>query len=405
MRLTRRDFLKTAAVSSSAYFLPRGPGRALGGSTPDPVMVALFLRGGADPLNLVVPIQNDQYALYTAARPDIGLPKNDTNFLLPLDGDFELNILLQDIHARYNSGDMLILHASGSKDPSRSHFDAQDFMQKAAPGDVSVTDGWLNRFLQISGSGSSWQGISLSDSTQLTLLGNAPNVAFKSIAGFGLSGDFTTERRDALEALYAGQSPTVLSGAVGTALSAVDVIAGVDTSTSVVYPAGKLGPALKDVAAIIKAEIGAKVYAIELGGWDHHSNMQSELSELAPELAGGLKAFYDDLGTSYSGRVLTLCMTEFGRRVAQNGGGGADHGHAGIMFALGGGIAGGRVVNDWPGLEPENLYEGEDLDVTIDFRDIFAEALHKHMGVSISDLDSIFPDFTPKQSDFPGIYL
>ena len=197
------------------------------------------------------------------------------------------------------------------------------------------------------------------------------------------------------------------------------MVQSVNTATSVTYPNNKLAKALKDVAAIIKAEVGVKVVAVDLGGWDHHTNLNTQLGQVggedgdgkAYELDRSLKAFRDDLynsgGTNYLDSTLTLCMTEFGRRVAQNGGAGTDHGHGGVMFALGGGIAGGRLIlknDDWPGLTPANLYIGEDLQVTTDFRDVFAEALSAHLGMSLTAMAPVFPGFTPKAANFPGIY-
>jgi uncharacterized protein (DUF1501 family) len=211
----------------------------------------------------------------------------------------------------------------------------------------------------------------------------------------------------------------VLGTGVNEALSAVDIIQSVNTSTSVTYPANALARALKDVAAIIKGEVGVKVVAVDLGGWDHHTNLQTQLGQVggedgdgkAVELNGALKAFRDDLfnsgGTNYLNSTLTLCMTEFGRRVVQNGGAGTDHGHGGVMFAIGGGVAGGQLIlkNDtWPGLTPDKLYIGEDLQVTTDFRDVFAEALYAHLGMSLTTMAPVFPGFTPKTSNFPGLY-
>lgn len=416
MKLTRRDFIKAGGVLATAYFLPTGARRALAGPTADKVLVAIFLRGGADPLSLVVPAFD---ATYYSVRPDIAVAPGTE---LQLNGSdthgFGLFPLCDDMKQMYDAGELLAIHLAGSTDPSRSHFDAQDFMEKAAPGNKSVTDGWLNRYLSVINNADSIAGVSISDAPQLALRGSAPNVAFSAINTFLVGGDFAAARRTALQSYYAGSSDTLGAG-VNAALSAVDVIQSVNTSTSVTYPNNKLAKALKDVAAIIKAEIGAKVVAVDLGGWDHHTNLNTQLGQIggedndgkAVELDGALKAFRDDLfnsgGTNYLDRTLTVCMTEFGRRVAQNGGAGTDHGHGGVMFALGGGVSGGRLIlknDDWPGLTPDKLSNGEDLQVTTDFRDVFAEALFAHLGMSISSMAPIFPSFSVKQSNFPGIY-
>jgi uncharacterized protein (DUF1501 family) len=356
-----------------------------------PVLVALYLRGGADGLNLVIP-HGDPF--YYSARPTIQVPPGEE---LDLDGFFGLHPALADLLPLYQSGELAILHAAGSPDPTRSHFDAQDFMEKAAPGDKSIVDGWLNRYLVAAGGGDALAGISLSRTMVKAMLGPAPSLAFSAINAFRFTGAYQIERRAALETRYDLMPETVLGSSVMDALSAIDVITEVPTDTDVIYPQGSaLGAALRDAAALVKAQIGVRVVAIDLGGWDHHT---SELTRLAAALA----AFRADLGT-HSNRTLTLCMTEFGRRVEQNGGGGTDHGHGGIMLALGGGIAGGRVItkdNQWPGLAPEDRWMGQDLMATTDFRDVFAEVLSRHMR--LSDVDPVFPDFSVDPWNFPGL--
>ena len=164
---------------------------------------------------------------------------------------------------------------------------------------------------------------------------------------------------------------------------------------------------MKDAAALVKGNIGVRVIAISIGGWDTHTNLVAQLGNLGTQLAGCLKAFHDDLGSDL-GRTLTLVMTEFGRRVDQNGGGGTDHGHGGVMMAMGGGIAGGRVIlrdGTWPGLAPADRFIGEDLQVTTDFRDVFAEALDRHMGTPVAKLGPVFPSYSPSAAKFPGLYV
>jgi uncharacterized protein (DUF1501 family) len=416
MRLTRRELIRTGAALATAYFLPSGARRAWAAPGSNKVLVAIFLRGGADPLNLVVPAFD---ATYYSVRPDIAVPAGVELQLGSGDSHgFGFFPLLADLKQMYTAGELVALHLAGSTDASRSHFDAQDFMEKGAPGNKSITDGWLNRYLSAVGSTESVAGLSLSSEPQLAMRGAAPSVAFSAINQFLVQGDFATARRAALQSYYAGDD-SVLGTGVNEALSAVDIIQSVNTSTGITYPNNALARALKDVAAIIKAQVGVKVVAVDLGGWDHHTNLTSRLGEIggedgdgkAVELNGALKAFRDDLfnsgGTNYLDTTLTLCMTEFGRRVVQNGGAGTDHGHGGVMFAIGGGVAGGRLIlkNDtWPGLTPANLFNGEDLQVTTDFRDVFAEALFSHMGLSLSAMSPVFPGFTPKQSNFPGLY-
>jgi uncharacterized protein (DUF1501 family) len=417
MHLTRRQLIKSGGVLATAFFLPKGARRhALAAG--EPVLVAIFLRGGADPLNLVVPAFDPTY--YTV-RPDIAVAAGTE---LQLNGGdshgFGFFPLCTEMKSMYDAGELLTIHLAGSTDPSRSHFDAQDFMEKAAPGNKSITDGWLNRYLAAIGTDDPICGLSISaDGPQLATRGGAPTVAFSAINTFLIQGDFADARRTALESHYAGSTDTLGVG-VDAAFSAIDVIQSVSTATGVTYPNSKLGRALKDVAAIIKGEVGVKVVAVDLGGWDHHSNLNTNLGQVggedgdgkAYELDRSLKAFRDDLyngggSTNYLDSTLTLCMTEFGRRVAQNGGAGTDHGHGGVMFALGGGIAGGRLIlqnDDWPGLTPDKLFIGEDLQVTTDFRDVFTEALFAHLGMSLTAMAPVFPGFTSKTANFPGMY-
>jgi len=414
MRLTRRELIKSAAVMATAYFVPGGVRRAMAGAPAEKVLVSIFLRGGADPLNLVVPAFDPTYY---SVRPDIAVA-NGTELQLN-GGDshgFGFFPLCTDLKQMYDNDELLAIHLAGSTDPSRSHFDAQDFMEKAAPGNKAITDGWLNRYLAAINNTDAIAGLSISDAPQLAMRGDAPNVAFSAINSFLIQGDFASARRAALQNYYAGTTDTLGKG-VNAALSAVDVIQSVNTATPITYPNTKLGKALKDVVAIIKADVGLKVVAVDIGGWDHHTNLQTQLGQVggedgdgkAVELNNALKAFRDDLvtGTNYLDHTLTLVMTEFGRRVVQNGGAGTDHGHGGVMFAIGGGITGGRLLlknDNWPGLTPPNLYLGEDLQVTTDFRDVFAEALYAHLGMSTSAMDSIFPGFSAKTANFAGMY-
>ncbi len=415
MNLTRRQIIKSGGVLATAFFLPAGV--RLAHAAGEKVLVAIFLRGGADPLNLVVPAFDPTYY---SVRPDIAVAAGTEIQLGSGDSHgFGFFPLCTQMKQMYDAGELLAIHLAGSTDPSRSHFDAQDFMEKAAPGNKAITDGWLNRYLATIGTGDPIAGLSISDAPQLAMRGGAPNVAFSAINTFLIQGDFAAARRTALEGHYAGATDTLGVG-VDAAFSAIDVVQSVNTATSVTYPNNKLAKALKDVAAIIKAEVGVKVVAVDLGGWDHHTNLNTQLGQVggedgdgkAYELDRALKAFRDDLyngggSTNYLDSTLTLCMTEFGRRVAQNGGAGTDHGHGGVMFAVGGGIAGGRLIlknDEWPGLTPDDLFIGEDLQVTTDFRDVFAEALSAHLGMSLAAMAPVFPGFTPKVSTFPGMF-
>jgi peptide-methionine (R)-S-oxide reductase len=222
--------------------------------------------------------------------------------------------------------------------------------------------------------------------------------------GFDVTGERAAERRAALEAMYADRRATLLGRAAQAAFSTVDLLAQVALAPRALYPGTSFGRTMRDVAGLVKADFGVRVVSVDLGGWDHHAGEVDRLASVAGDLASTLAAFRADLG-AHASRTLVLAMTEFGRTAAQNGGGGTDHGHASILLALGGGVAGGRVVlrdGVWPGLSPDDLFEGRDLEVTTDFRDVFAEVLDRHMG--LSETSAIFPGFQLDASGYPGLY-
>ena len=395
--LTRRSFLKTAATSCAAVLAPRvllGGGAAHAAGT-DPVLVMLFLRGGADGLNLVVPAGDPRYY---EIRPTIAVPPG---MELPVDGFFGLHPAFAPLLPRWQSGEMVAIHAAGIDPPTRSHFDAQDFIEYGAPYDKTVREGWLNRYLSAAGLGSPLDAVTIGTRQAKALAGPAKSLAIPSLAGFRMTGGFAASRRAAIEAIHA-QSGGALAGVAEDAMSVLDTVNGIDTTSSVAYPTDSFAAGLRDLAALIKADVGVRIGAVDLGGWDHHNGENEALPRNVGSLAGGLAAFADDLGADL-GRTVVLVATEFGRRAEQNGGGGSDHGAASAMFGLGGGVQGGQVLlrdGLWPGLLPQQLHNG-DLAVTTDFRDVFSEVLDRHMG--LADLSSVFPGFTPDASRYPGL--
>jgi uncharacterized protein (DUF1501 family) len=397
--LTRRELLKTSALGMSAFFLPLASPRRARAAGSEPVLVTLFLRGGADPLTLVVPHGDPSYY---ALRPTLQVAPGTE---LDLDGFFGFHPALAPLLPLYQGQQLAVLHATGSSDPTRSHFDAQDFMETGAPGQKGVSNGWLNRALAEIGGGDPLAGVSLRNAATRSLGGPVPNVAFRSVAEFAVAGDFPAERRAALQALYAGIGDSLLGGSIGNAFAALDRVQTVAAALpGAVYPETDLGGALADAARLIKGDLGVKLIALDSGGWDHHADQLARIEPLASDLAGSLAAFHADLGAD-AGRTVVLVMTEFGRRVAQNGGDGSDHGHGGIMLALGGALSGGRVLLEddrWPGLTPADLYRGEDLAVTTDFRDVLAEVLVRHLGLSARA--AIFPGFGMDARRFPGLF-
>ncbi|MEM7411841.1 MAG: DUF1501 domain-containing protein [Myxococcota bacterium] len=391
---SRRAFLQGAVATGGALLLPR-LGRAAG---TDRVLVTLFLRGAADGLNLCVPAGD---ADYYARRPTLAIPEGQ---LIDLDGFFGLHPGLAALTPLYTGGRLALLHASGSPSPTRSHFDAQDFMERGVPGDKTVSTGWLNRYLAAEAGGQALAGITLGNAKDVSIVGPAPALAFPSIDRFRIRGQYPEVVSAALEQRYAALPEQAVKRGFAEALSAIDTVASVEASTTAPYPNSSLGRALRDAAALVKADIGVRIVTVNTGGWDTHSNETPRLSGLTADLAAALAAFDADLGSDRD-RTALLAMTEFGRTADENDGGGTEHGHGGLMLALGGGVAGGRVHlrdDSWPGLSDDDLYDGRDLQITTDYRDVFAEALDVHLGSR--DADRLFPDYTIRPDRTPGLF-
>lgn len=403
MRMQRRQFLRAllgmgigstaARLAGPALLLRSGPARAAGA---EPVLVTLFLRGGADALSLVVPHGDPAYA---AARRTTALERRD---LHDLDGFFGLHPELGPLARFYRDGRLAVVHACGSPDPTKSHARSQAYLETAVPGDPTVAVGWLNRFAQAASLSDSWALVGLGRTTPRSMAGPGPHLALPSVAGFGAVGTRSEERVRAIAEL--GEATGGAYGqAARNAVQALDAIASVEVRPRVAYPATPTAASLRDVAGLIRARIGVRVVAVDMGGWDTHHAAPARIASRAHELAGALAAFADDLGGELD-RTLVLVMSEFGRRVAQNEAAGFEHGRGGMMLALGGNVRGGRVLlrgGRWPGLAREHLLDGLDLAVTTDFRDVFAEVLDRHMG--LRRLAPVFPGFSVASSRYPGI--
>lgn len=398
MALSRRDFLRGAAVTAGALMVPAGLARKARAAGGEPVLVSIFLRGAADGLNLVVPHGDPRYY---QIRPNIAIPKGTE---LDLDGFFGFHPALAPLLPMYQARRLAIVHAFGSPDPTRSHFDAQDFLDRAAPGDFSVYDGWLNRYLQAVGAETSLSAVTIGNAKSLSLAGAAPSLAFWSLGDFRLPGRFPTQRRAALQQMYESVQTTLLGRSANELFDAIDQVSAIQNDSTVAYPDTDFARALRDVAALIRADIGVRVVAVNLGGWDHHETENDDMAWMAQALGEGLAAFDQDLGAS-AGRTLVVTMTEFGRNAEENGSEGTDHGHGSVSFVMGGALHGGRVLlrdGRWPGLAKAQLFEEQDLAVTTDFRDLFAELLHRHMGLTA--LAPVFPGHAVDASRYPGLF-
>jgi len=407
--VSRRDVLRGGSALAAASMLAgplgaqkkRQVGGPRGAGATRDVYVQIFLRGAMDGLSTLIPYLETEYY---SARPSIAVPPpGQPGGALDLDGFFGLNPNAGALMTPFNAGHLAFVHAAGSTDPSRSHFDAFTKMEFGEPGlpPGTATEGWLTRYLrQLAGpSNGVLRGVGLDDVLPKTLAA-APNaLPIPSPANFLFPGNPASaqERSDLLSNLFMAEAPPVGPTALDT-FAAIELISSVDFAGYVPaggaqYPATRLGDRLKDAAALIKAGKGVEAITIDFGTWDHHANQDPNAGLMAgmlAELAQGMEAFYIDM-LSMINNVTLVCMTEFGRRLAENSSLGSDHGPGGVMMAMGGGIQGGQVISNWPGLQPGQLDSG-DLAVTIDYRDILGEILDKRLGAT--DLAGIFEQHT-----------
>ncbi len=415
MAVTRRIFLKSSAMAMvGTGALPAWLARAAYAAVPpgqkQKILVAIFQRGAADGLNIVVPHAEQAYY---AARPSIHIPAPSRGAApdaaaIDLDGFFGLHPALAPLKPLWDQQHLAIIHAAGSPDPTRSHFDAQDFMESGTPGVRDTDDGWLNRALLVdpTRSPSPVRAVAMSAQLPLTLQGHAPALAISNLDAFKVAGPVNLTG-DSFEAMYDQAADAVLHPAGQETFNAINVLRKLDfhhyqPANGALYPQSPLGNSLKQLAQLIKARVGLEVAFADVGGWDHHFNEGNTNGQLASRLrdfSTSIGAFWTDLG-SIGEDVVVVTMSEFGRTVHQNGTGGTDHGHANVMFVLGGPVRGGKVYGQWPGLAPEQLYQGRDLAVTTDFRDVLGEVVDRHLGVN--RLQSVFPGFPARPAAYRG---
>lgn len=392
--VTRRSFLRASALTMGV--LGTAPSWVLRlaaqGRHPRRILVVIFQRGAADGLNIVVPFFEPRYY---ALRPAIAIPApGRPNGSLDLDGRFALHPALASLKPLWDDGRLAVIHAAGSHDPSRSHFDAQDFMESGTPG-TKTEDGWLNRALpSTSPDVSPVRAIASGTQLPRTLRGSRGAVAVDSLPRFRVAGADTA---DVLERLYAATAHTDLRTQGGATFDAVRMLESIQSrpyrpENGAQY-LGDFGQRLQQIARLIKADVGVEVAFADLGGWDHHGNENPQLNTLLRQFGTSLAAFTRDLGALME-QVVIVTMSEFGRTAAENGNAGTDHGHGNVMMVLGGEVRGGHVYGDWPGLEREQLYENRDLAVTTDFRDVLGELVTDHLGQRI---DHVFPGYQPEK--------
>jgi uncharacterized protein (DUF1501 family) len=411
----RRVFLKSTGLALFAGgFLPNVFVRMAEAGTPASrrVLVAIFQRGAVDGLNVVVPYGEKTYY---DARPSIAVPPpgSGENAALDLDGFFGLHPSLAPVLPWFQDRSAAFVHAAGSPDATRSHFDAQDFMESGTPGVKATADGFLCRALDAGGkktdSASPLRAVSLTPGLPRILAGRAGAVAMSNLAEFGIrAGSATPAVSESFEAMYGDAAAGVLGGAAKESFDAVRILKASDPAkrtpdNGADYPKSSFGNALKQIAQLIKADVGLEVAFTDVGGWDTHAGeggAQGQLSNRLRDYGLAIAAFAKDLG-SRMGDVTLVTMSEFGRTVKENGNRGTDHGHANVMLLLGGGVKGGKVYGKWPGLDSSHLYENRDLAVTTDFRDVFAEILARRLGVR--NLAAVFPSYGLDQKERLGI--
>ena len=416
LNFSRRYFLKQGGISLIGLSaMPAFLQRAVA-ATPMPnkkQLVVLFQRGAADGLNIVVPFSEPNYY---RLRPTIAIkePKRGgSDTAIDLDGYFGLHPSLAPLQPLFQKNQLAIVHAAGSPDPTRSHFDAQDFMESGTPGVKSTDDGWLDRALQSipEEDASPFRAVAMGPNLPRVLRGSTGAVALPDLKQFKVMTQSPAMGKvveGGFEAMYSQTVDHALHGTGTETFEAIDLLRKADPAkyqpeNGAQYPASRLGQSLQQIGQLLKANIGVEVLFVDCGGWDNHVNegaAQGQLSNLLRDLGGGLAAFHQDMGDRMQD-IVVVTMSEFGRTAKENGNRGTDHGHANCMFVMGGDVKGGQVYGRWPGLADHQLNDGRDLALTTDFRSGVGEILTKHIGVQ--DLAPVFPGFDNNKRKFPGL--
>lgn len=408
-----RGALAVAGTTAMPNFLVRSV-LAQGVSAPGQRLVVIFQRGAADGLNVVVPYQEKNYY---RMRPSIAIPQNQ---VLDLDGFFGLHPSLAAFKPLYQQGQLAIVHACGSPDMSRSHFDAQDYMESGTPGVRNTDDGWLNRALQSEDAyaaacacgrhnqeHTAFRALALGAEVPLTLAGKIPAIAINNVNGFSVAGrgPVQSPAASAFEAMYADSGDQIFHAAGDETFEAVKMLRAANPAqyvpaAGVEYPNTEFGKSMRQIAQLLKANLGVEAAFTDVTGWDTHQNQGGVSGQLANRLtdfSASIAAFWRDMGDE-AGNVTLVTMSEFGRTARENGTGGTDHGHANAMFVLGGKVKGGRVYGKWPGLDDDQLNQGRDLALTTDFRQVLGEVVTHTLGAE--NLELVFPGARLNRSGF-----
>ena len=406
---SRRGFMKNGALALvgtsviPGFLLRSVMAEATNAAANHKKLVVLFQRGAADGLNIVVPYTEKNYY---AMRPSIAIQQKD---LLDLDGFFGLHPAMASMKPLFDQGHLAAIHAAGSTDTTRSHFDAQDYMESGTPGVKSTEDGWLNRALQAGPAGkpSAFRAVALGTQVPRTLQGKVPAIAVTNLADFSVGGKGAQPSAisNAFQSMYDQSTDAVLHGTGQETFEAVKMLKSADPAkyqpaAGVAYPNTPFGNSLKQIAQLMKANLGVEAAFSDIGGWDTHQRQGGATGQLAnrlTEFSDGIAAFWKDMGND-SENITLVTMSEFGRTARENGTQGTDHGHANVMFVLGGKVRGKKVYGRWPGLSDGQLNEGRDLTVTTDFRNVLGEAAFKTLGSR--NLDIVFPQARLQPSEF-----
>lgn len=413
-RSIRRDeFLASTAQSEFPLpwpsWMPRMAFAPAGEAPRGDVLVVVFLRGAADALNIVVPHGEDAYY---RQRPTLSIPRpddpraGDGERALDLDGFFGLHPNMRALRDAWQAEHLAIVHACGAPDDSRSHFRAMELMERGVSDEHGPASGWISRHLASlnTGNPSPLRAVGLGDRVPRSLRGSVPVTALRSIADFHLGGDLAAAGRlqSMLSGMYQSSNPL---GPVGEeTLDILDTLAELDPSTyqpraGAAYPESDFGESLRQVAMLVKADVGLEVAAIDVGGWDTHfaqGATEGLMPGLLTDLADGLAALHADMVDDL-GDMTVVVMSEFGRRVPENASLGTDHGHGSALLLLGGGLRGGQVHGRWPGLQPEQLFGPGDLAVTTDYRDVLGEICLRRLNNPA--LDEIFPGYEVRPTE------
>ena len=417
--MNRRFFLKSGGIALASVgmigvapsFLERAALAQTVTGGRRKTLIVIFQRGAVDGLNMVVPYGEKEYY---DLRPTLAISKPQNgkgDSAIDLDGFFGLHPSLAPFKPLWDAKRLAIVDAVGSPANTRSHFDAQDYMESGTPGVKSTRDGWLNRYLQskTDAKQSPFRAVSMTQNLPRTLQGRAPALAISNLADFSIrAGQYSQSVQGGFENIYEQSVKDVLGGTGRETFEAVNYLKKVNPSqykpeNGAQYPRSAYGNALLQIAQLIKAGVGLEVAFTDVGGWDTHVNQGNARGQLAfrlTEFGAGIAALVADLGKRMDD-VVILTMSEFGRTARENGNRGTDHGHANSMFVIGNSVRGGRVYGEWPGLKSDRLYEGRDLALTTDFRDVFGEIAHRHLGNT--SLQTVFPGYAQSPSKFRGV--